>query len=86
MKYIKDAKSIDPNKIKTKTRRWIKLFCKVYHIKHVTPYIHAYANHLHQFYKKEHDIEIGVGMFGKPEDSIVDEILSLSDVADAFEI
>jgi hypothetical protein len=51
MKLMKDAKSIDPIKIKTKTQRWIKLFCKVYHLKHVTPYIHAFANHLHQFYK-----------------------------------
>jgi hypothetical protein len=51
MQYMKDCKSIDPIKIKMKTQKWIKLFCKVYHIKHVTPYMHAFANHLHQFYE-----------------------------------
>jgi hypothetical protein len=51
MNYMKDSKSIDSQKIKIKTKNWIKLFCKVYHLKHVTPYIHAFANHLHQFYK-----------------------------------
>ena len=56
---------------------------------HVTIYPNANPAQkagLHQYYKTEHDIEIGAGMFGKPEDSIVDEILSLDDVAAAFRI
>ena len=34
---------------KSEAHKWVELFCSIYQTKHVTPYIHALAMHVHEF-------------------------------------
>lgn len=39
----------DGDTIKEDSQNWVRLFCSVYQTKHVTPYIHAFGMHVHEF-------------------------------------
>ena len=40
---------IESNDFKEQAQRWVRNFCSVYQTKHVTPYVHALAMHVHEF-------------------------------------
>ena len=40
---------ISPETIKNQTSEWLKEFLSVYHKSNVTPYIHIFNTHLHEF-------------------------------------
>ncbi|RNA19030.1 hypothetical protein BpHYR1_004166 [Brachionus plicatilis] len=42
----------DPEQIRTSTEKCLNLFLSIYHHIEVTPYIHAFSNHLHEFYSR----------------------------------
>ena len=39
----------DDHVFKSEAHKWLELFCSIYQTKHVTPYIHALAMHVHEF-------------------------------------
>jgi len=39
----------DGDTFKEDSQNWVRLFCSVYQTKHVTPYIHAFGMHVHEF-------------------------------------
>lgn len=40
---------ITPNDIKKNTKKWLSDFTAIYDATHITPYMHCFANHLHEF-------------------------------------
>ena len=44
-----DITSDDISKFATDAKDWVKKFLGIYHENNVTPYIHAMANHVHEF-------------------------------------
>lgn len=47
-----------PDVTQIKTEEWMVLFKKVYLKKYITPYMHAFCSHLHQFQKLYGDINM----------------------------
>lgn len=85
--FIHPLLTLDIDPVKDETGKYVnidtgKLYIRLY--PNTNP---AQRASLHQYFKgADHTINIGTGMFGKSDDSIVDEILSLNSVANAFEI
>lgn len=46
----------DADQIKLSTSEWLNLFLSIYQRNDVTPYIHAFTNHLHQFVSRNINI------------------------------
>ena len=49
---------ISPETIKNQTSEWLKEFLSVYHKSNVTPYIHIFVTHLHEFVDLYGDINL----------------------------
>jgi hypothetical protein len=52
------AEVIAPDVIKIRTREWLTAYVKLYDKKHVTPYIHAFAFHLHEMIQIHGDVNL----------------------------
>lgn len=49
----KELKHLD---VKTKTKDWLLAFAAIYDAKHITPNIHIFVNHVHEFIDKYSDV------------------------------
>ena len=51
MEIINQVKKneISSQTIKEKTNKWLLDFANIYDAKHITPYMHCFSNHLHEF-------------------------------------
>ena len=51
MSIFNDIKSnqINTEDTKKKTKDWLLDFAKLYDVAHITPYMHCFSNHLHEF-------------------------------------
>lgn len=49
---------LDSIEIKEKTRDWLKLFLGVYTKKNITPYMHAFVAHMHEFVKLHGNVNL----------------------------
>lgn len=49
---------LDAEQVRVRTKNWLELFLRCYQIVHVTPYIHCFAIHLHQFVRLYGDINL----------------------------
>lgn len=45
------------DELKIRTKNWQKVFLDVYHSNEITPYIHAFVHHLHEFVKLYEDVD-----------------------------
>ncbi len=56
--------NVDSTEVKDKTRKWHTDFLNLYLCKHVTPYMHAFVNHLYQFFERGENLHLfsGVGL------------------------
>lgn len=50
--------SITPSSTENKTKQWMELFQRIYIKNHITPYIHVFVSHLHQFQRLYGDINM----------------------------
>lgn len=50
--------SLAPAATEKRTQQWMELFQKIYITIHITPYIHAFVSHLHQFQRLYGDINM----------------------------
>lgn len=55
--YLKREGEINYEFIKQNTSNWLKTFLSVYHRSDVTPYIHAFVNHLHEFVRSVDNVD-----------------------------
>ena len=55
MQDVKEVK-VEPNDLKARTKDWLELFLTVYNKTTVTPYMHAFVFHLHEFVHLYKDI------------------------------
>jgi hypothetical protein len=49
-------KQLTSIEVKQVTKEWLVDFTNLYHTKHITPYIHCFANHIHEFVELYGDI------------------------------
>lgn len=54
---IKDV-AIEANELAKRTKEWLRVYLSVYHKSTVTPYIHAFVAHLHEFVHLYKDINV----------------------------
>ena len=55
--YIKiKKKEINHDEVKKASKDWLKDFTNIYDTKHVTPYMHIFVNHVHEFMEKYDDV------------------------------
>lgn len=52
------SKTVNNEQVKMETKEWLKLYCTVYQQSTITPYMHAFVYHLHEFINLYKDIDI----------------------------
>jgi hypothetical protein len=52
------TRPVDPENVKARCQQWLKVFIDAYPNKHVTPYMHRFAMHLHKSYRNHTDVNL----------------------------
>ena len=47
---------LNNSEVKFKTKQWLNQFTTIYDAKHITPYMHCFGNHLHEFIEMYDDV------------------------------
>ena len=55
------SENVESALVKTKTKEWLTDFLKIYHKKHVTPYMHVLVNHVHQIFERNDNLHFFSG-------------------------